>query len=105
MAVVFAPALGARLAAACMPCGPEAHRHPGAYAGAGSCSSSREDDVLRPLVLGSMGGRGMTADDAGRGAGRVAGGMEGDLSPQDWNQPDSPAARAAGESGRHGRAG
>jgi len=71
------------------------------YAGAGSTSYSiTEDDVLRPLVLGSMRVGGVPVSHAGRVAGRMA----GDLSPQDWNRPDSRTAKAAAGTGRDRRA-
>ncbi len=65
--------------------------------------SSREDDVRGPLAIGSM-GDGSTVRTV---AGRAALWMEGDLSPQDWNRPDSrrateadsPTATAAGTGG------
>ena len=95
--MINASALAGRLAAAYMPCGPEAHRHPSGYAEAGP--------FLSPLPVAAMPGT-SRRHDAGLGSmgigatmrfteGRVAVWMAGDLSPKDWNHPDSRTARAA----------
>ena len=97
--MIIASAFAARLAAAYMPCGPEAHRHPSGYAEAGPFlsplpvaampgTSPRRNARVRSLEWG-VGGT------ARLNAGRVAVWMAGDLSPKDWNHPDSRTARAA----------
>jgi len=82
----FTPALAGRLSGRFQSCGTEIARHPARYAGVVSPASFfiPETDVLRPVVLGSMGVGGEAASPA---CSRAAGAMEGDLSPAGLESP------------------
>jgi len=91
MIVIDASALAGRRFGGLTPFGASAACAASGYAEAGP-SSLTEDCARRPLGhgagLGSTGNRTRTA-------GRVGVWMAGDLSPKDWNQPDSRTPRAA----------
>jgi hypothetical protein len=110
-AVINAPAFRVRLAAACVPFEPEAHRHPAASAGSGRDpfrSAATARTTTRGARPGSMGDRVVTTTE-GRGAGQMesvtttegrgAGQMEADLSTRRGLES---RRQLHGESGRIG---